>query len=85
MGGERLRIAMAIFDGAEAEALALHMEGLALCVLQHEDGGVEIRRLSRPEFGAVDGEIDMGLVAGYSHSGAGGFFLAFGVDDIDTY
>ena len=27
----------------------------------------------------------MGLIAGYSHSGAGGFLLPFGVDDIDTY
>ena len=39
---------MAVFDGAEAELLALLMKHLPVPVFQREHGGIAVGRLSRP-------------------------------------
>ena len=40
---------MAVFNGAEAKLLALHMEHLSVLVLQREHCGIAVGRLSRPK------------------------------------
>ena len=39
---------MAVFDGAEAELLMLHMKHLPIPVFQREHGGIAVRRFGRP-------------------------------------
>ena len=41
---------MAVFDGAEAELLMLHMKHLPVLVFQREHGCIAVRRFGRPQF-----------------------------------
>ena len=62
-------IAGTVFDGAEAELLTFSVERLACCILECEDGSIEMRSLGSPLLRCFCLEVDMRLIAvsGISH------------------
>ena len=62
-------IAGTVFDGTETELLTFSVERLSCCILECEDGGIEMRCLSSPLLRSLCLKIDMCLIAvsGISH------------------
>ena len=54
---------MAVFDGAEAELLALHMENFPILVFQREHSGIAVGCFCRPQFRILGRKVHGGMVA----------------------
>ena len=76
---------MTILNGAETKLLTLHVESIALCVFEREDGSIKMRLLSIPGLDTLRVEVYLSLITGNGEGLLLGYLRSFGVEDIDAY
>ena len=78
-------IRVAIFNGAEAKLLALHMQGLPRCILQRKHRRIQVGLLSIPQFGIFRAELRLSLVACNDVGRTRGHLLALGIHNVNEH
>ena len=78
-------IAVPVFYRTETKLLSLYMDGFTLRILEGEDSCIEVGLFSIPQFGILDAEVNLGLIAGSGKGRTGSGLLSIGVDDVDVY